>query len=185
MTTKQTIVDIADNLVRDKGYNAFSFKDIANEMGIKTASIHYHFPTKSDLGLAVIEVHFQRFEAMKSALENQPPLLKLEGFLSLYSDIRAANKVCLVGSLATDLNTVDGNIKQELKLFSQMVLEWVTKILEEGKQQNEFQYTISSRAKALMIITNILAIVQLARLTEENDFELIRSAIIQDLYPNK
>src|SRR5690242_7158071 len=51
------ILDIAENLIQTQGYNAFSFRDIAEAAGIKTSSIHYYFPAKADLGKAVVARH--------------------------------------------------------------------------------------------------------------------------------
>ncbi|ASS49487.1 MAG: TetR family transcriptional regulator [Candidatus Fluviicola riflensis] len=185
MTTREIIIDTADQLIRSNGFNAFSFKDISNKIGIKTASIHYHFPTKSDLGVATINEHIQRFEHLKKEFANKSPLQKLNGFLSIYSQIKSENKVCLVGSLATDLNTVDDSIKIELKKFAELVLLWVTEILTEGEKQKVFEFQHTPRTKALLIITNILAIVQLSRLTKTEDFEIVKEAIIKDLRPHK
>ncbi len=185
MTTRESIIDTADHLIRSNGFNAFSFKDIANKIGIKTASIHYHFPTKSDLAVATIKEHLERFEHLKNELVNKSPLQKLNGFLSIYTQIKSENKVCLVGSLATDLNTVDDNIKSELKNFAELVLLWVTEILTEGKKQKVFEFQNTARTKALLIITNVLAIVQLSRLTKAEDFEIVKEAIIKDLRPHK
>lgn len=54
MPDNQTkIIDAAENRVRSGGYNRFSFRDIADEVGIKSSSVYYHFPTKEDLTLAV------------------------------------------------------------------------------------------------------------------------------------
>lgn len=185
MTTRETIVDTADQLIRSNGFNAFSFKDISNKIGIKTASIHYHFPTKSDLGVATIKEQSKRFEQLKVKLSTKSPLIKLEEFLSIYSQIKSQNKVCLVGSLATDLNTVDNNVKNELKDFVEIVLNWVTEILADGKKQKIFEFQSTPRTKAIMIITNILAIVQLSRLTNDEDFEIVKETILQELRPNK
>ena len=53
--TRMEIIDLAERLVRVRGYNGFSYRDLAEQIGIKTASIHYHFPTKADLGEAMVE----------------------------------------------------------------------------------------------------------------------------------
>ena len=185
MTTRESIIETADVLIRSKGFNAFSFKDISNSIGIKTASIHYHFPTKSDLGVATVKEHIKRFEGLKKELSNASPLLKLQGFLSIYSRAKSENKVCIVGSLATDLNTVDEPIKKELKDFAELVLAWVSEILADGSQQKIFEFQSTPRVKALMIITNILAIVQLSRLTKDEDFEIVRENILTELEPKK
>lgn len=185
MTTREVIVDKADQYIRNKGYNAFSFKDISNDIGIKTASIHYHFPTKSDLGVATIKEHIARCEALQERVANESPLVKLEAFLDVQAQIKKENKVCIVGSLATDLNTLDDSIKAELEKFAQLVLTWVTEILIEGKELKIFDFEMLPRTKAIMIITNMVAIVQLSRLTNDSDFDLVRETILTELRPKK
>ncbi len=185
MSTKQIIIETADHLIRSNGFNAFSFSDISDKIGIKTSSIHYHFPSKSDLGVATIKEHIRRFEALQAELKNKSPLIKLKGFLAIYSQVKSENKVCLVGSLATDLNTVDEPIKKELKIFAALVLDWMTQVLAEGKKQKIFEFTSTPRTKALMVITNILAIIQLSRLTGPQDFEVVKETILKDLKPKK
>lgn len=185
MTTREVIVDKADQYIRNKGYNGFSFKDISNDIGIKTASIHYHFPTKSDLGVATIKEHITRCEALKKKVANKSPLTKLEAFLEVQAQIKKENKVCIVGSLATDLNTLDDAIKTELQGFAQIVISWLTEILIEGKKLNIFDFEMLPRTKAIMIITNMVAIVQLSRLTNDDDFELVRETILTELRPKK
>lgn len=181
MTTRDSIIILADNLIRAKGYNAFSFNDLAREIGIKTASIHYHFPTKSDLGVAIIKEHVSRFEKLRKELQDKDPIKKLEGFFSIYTKIQSEDKVCLVGSLATDLHTVDVTVQKELKAMATMILEWVTEILKEGKTKKVFYFKESPRTKALMIITNMLAIVQLCRLTSAADFSTVKETILKEL----
>ncbi|TPG38444.1 TetR/AcrR family transcriptional regulator [Flavobacterium pectinovorum] len=185
MTTREVIIDKADQFIRDKGYNAFSFKDISNDIGIKTASIHYHFPTKSDLGVATIKEHIARYEGLKQNVANASPLTKLEAFLAVHTQIKYENKVCIVGSLATDLNTLDESIKDELKIFAQLIIDWITEILTEGLEQKIFDFQMAPRTKAIMIITNMVAIVQLSRLTDQNDFELVKQTILTELRPQK
>jgi AcrR family transcriptional regulator len=185
MTTRETIIDKADQLIRNKGYNAFSFKDISNDIGIKTASIHYHFPTKSDLGVATIKEHIERYENLKKKVANENPLVKLEAFLAVHTQIKLENKVCIVGSLATDLNTLDDAIKTELQTFAKLVIEWITEFLTEGKELKIFDFETAPRTKALMIITNMVAIVQLSRLTGQSDFETVKETILTELRPKK
>ncbi|KFF10835.1 TetR/AcrR family transcriptional regulator [Flavobacterium hydatis] len=185
MTTREAIIDKADQLIREKGYNAFSFKDISNDIGIKTASIHYHFPAKSDLGVATIKEHIERYETLKKKVANQSPLIKLEAFLAIHTQIKQENKVCIVGSLATDLNTLDETIKSELQIFAALVINWLTEVLTEGKELKIFDFESSPRTKALMIITNMVAIVQLSRLTNENDFVIVKETILKELKSKK
>jgi len=181
MSKRTEIIQLADNLIRQKGYNAFSFYEISDKIGIKTASIHYHFPTKSDLGVAVIDQHMQNLNEMTETLHTKSPLEKLDKFFSIYANIKKENNVCLVGSLATDFQTLDPKVQHRLKSFSSLILDWVSEFLEEGKNDNVFEFEGPSRTKALMIISNMLAIVQLSRLTDDNVFKTVKESIKQDI----
>ncbi|GAA4463862.1 TetR/AcrR family transcriptional regulator [Nemorincola caseinilytica] len=181
MTTRDTIIAAADKYIREIGYNAFSYKDISNSVGIRTASIHYYFPAKSDLGVATIQYHMAQLEAIQQELANAAPLDRLLWFLQNYSRINAENKVCLVGALSTAFNTLDEPIQQELRLFAESVLNWITGILADGQREGTFHFGTAPRTKAMMVITNMLAIVQLARLTGAADIERVQKAIIEEL----
>jgi hypothetical protein len=105
----------------------------------------------------------------------------LDKFLAIYSAIKYENKVCLVGSLAPDFNTLDEKVQGKLKIFSEAVIDWVSNFLEEGRNSNVFQFEGKSRTKAILIITNMLAIVQLSRLTSDQDFETIKYTVKKEL----
>ncbi|MGF7231418.1 TetR/AcrR family transcriptional regulator [Arachidicoccus sp.] len=181
MTTREQIIQSADKLIREKGYNAFSFSDISNVVGIKKASIHYHFPQKSDLGTAVINEHILGLKNTINKYKGKSPVEKFEKFISVYSEAKTENKICIVGSVASDLNTIEENMKSKIKEFTNLVLDWVTFFLEEGRERNVFYFGGEGRDKALMIITNMLAIVQLSRVTGEKDFKIVTSKIKEDL----
>jgi|SRR5690606_2731552 len=181
MSKREEIIQLADTLIRQKGYNAFSFYEISDKVGIKTASIHYHFPAKSDLGIAVVDLHIKNLNGLIENLKSKSPTEKLAKFFSIYSNIQKESKVCLVGSLATDFNTLESKLQDKLKEFSELMLGWVSSFLEEGKGQKVFQFESLPRTKALMIITNMLASVQLIRLTNTDDFKKIKENITNDL----
>jgi len=181
MTTREHIINTADALIRDKGYNAFSFVDIAQVVGIKKPSVHHHFPRKTDLGIAVIELHIRSLENVKQECRGKTATEKLDRFFSIYTDIKYQNKVCIVGSLSTDYNTLEPEIQEKLKEFSDAFLAWVTDILKDGKQAGIFHFDESPRTRAVLIIAGMMAIVKLSRLTGEKDFNLIKKTIRQNL----
>jgi len=181
MSKREEIIQFADTLIRQKGFNAFSFYEISDKVGIKTASIHYHFPKKSDLGVAVIDQYITNLKEIKEYYRSKPANEKLNKFFSIYYNIQKENKVCIVGSLATDFNTLDSKVQDKLKEFSELMLDWVSGFLEEGRNENLFEFYGKPRNRALMIISNMLAIVQLTRLTNDNDFEVVKSTIKSDL----
>lgn len=181
MDTKSEIIRIGDALIREKGYNAFSFSDISRQLKIKNASVHYHFPNKTSLGISIVRQHISQLELLKQKSAARGPLEQLNAFLSIYSTAKSDNKICLVGSLATDLYTVEEEIQEELKILVNGILRWVIEILNEGRSKKKFHFEIPARTKALLIITNMLAAVQITRLTNDEDFQQIKKAIIKDL----
>ncbi|MFN8438543.1 MAG: TetR/AcrR family transcriptional regulator [Cytophagales bacterium] len=185
MSTKEILISAADDLIRSKGYNAFSFKDLSVQVGIKTASIHYYFPTKTDLGVAIVQEHLRRFVVFEKNVATLNSLQKIECFLEIYQDIKNEHKICIVGSLATDFYTVEEPIKQELKIFTDTVLLWLTHVLEHGRDMGEIYLKTNPRTQALLLITNVLAVVQLSRLTSDEDFRIVKEAILDELKINK
>jgi len=181
MSKREEIIRRADTLIREKGYNAFSFYDIAAQVGIKTASVHYHFPTKTDLGIAVVDWQTTQLQSQIDALKGRSPRENLDGFLSIYDRIQKEDKVCIVGSLAPDFNTLDSKLQQRLKGFSAALLAWVGQFLEAGKKEKVFIFVGSPRTRALMIITSMMAAVQICRLTDPVDYGHIKKNIINDL----
>ena len=183
MSTRESIIQLADQLIRDKGYNAFSFYDIAKSLGIKNASIHYYFPGKTQLGIAVIQEHSRRFNVMKEAVAGKHPAEKLKVFAATYGATRQEERICIVGSLASDLHTLEPGTGQQLALYAQEVLGWVEAVLEEGRNLGYFTFAVPARTKALLIITNLSGALQLTRLTGAQDFYTIAETIIQELGP--
>lgn len=181
MTTKENLLKLANDLILEKGFNGFSFYDLAKTLDIKTASIHYHFPSKTDLGIAVIRQQSESFIALQAANEKKDPVTKLEAFFSMYSRHKSKGTVCLVGSLCTDLYAIDPVLEEALTPLVESILDWVTNILKEGKRKGVFHFSAAPRTKALLIITNMLGILQVSRITGKTDFNEVRTAILKEL----
>ncbi len=183
MSTKSEIIRLGDAFIKEKGFNGFSFSDISKKLGIKNASIHYYFPTKSDLGVAIINDELDRLHNAINEVNDKDPDEQLRKFLSIYISIKDQNNICIVGSLASDLSTLDEYMAAHLKILVTTILNWVTAILQNGLNKGTFKFEIAPRTKALLIITNMLASLQLTRLTAPEDFETIHNTILKELKP--
>ncbi len=179
--TRSKIIRIGDALLRERGYNAFSFSDISRELNIKNASVHYHFPTKTALGLAIIAEYEDRFTVLREKMGNRPVMEKLAAFFNVYIAARKKDRICLVGALATDFYTVDEEVQEALNGMVQQVLNWLICILEEGKTAGLFFFDLPVRTKALMITTNMIAALQLTRITGKKDFKEIKQTLVNEL----
>ena len=105
--TAEEVLDLAETLIQTRGYSAFSYQDIADALGIRKASIHYHFPSKTDLGLAVVDRYAERFGAALDAIAadtKQSSLAMLDHYAAPYLELaKTPDKVCLCGALAGEM----------------------------------------------------------------------------------
>ena len=85
--TAEQILDLAETLIQTRGYSAFSYQDIADDLGIRKASIHYHFPSKTDLGVAVVDRYMARLDDALTAIaddQSQSSMTMLDFYVQPY-----------------------------------------------------------------------------------------------------
>ena len=172
--TKKQILDLAENFLLDCGYNGFSYKDISGALCIKNASIHYHFPKKSDLGVAIIQRASGRFEKWTQlmAKKNVRYSRKLGDFCRIFKRyIENDQQVCLGGALETDFKTLPEEMQQETRAFISTMLLWLGKILAEGRSKGEFKFSGNPKDLALLIISSLQGAIQIVRVTAPSSFD--------------
>lgn len=182
--TRKEITDLGEELIRSRGYHAFSYHDIASRLSVKNAAIHYYFPLKEDLGVEVVRTNIEKFELLLAdqqfnSLDHwQRLIIFIEEIFGKYlSD----GRVCLVGALSTEFPVLPESMQEEFKRMTSRIRDWLKNLLEEGKQKNYFSFDTSADTKALMIITNLIAGLQLARVMGKSDFQLIKDGILNGL----
>jgi len=134
--TREQLEDRAEDYIRSGGFSSFSFRDLAKDLGIKSASVHYHFPTKSDLGTAVANRYNQRF---KDALpdpdaSNQSTDELIRHYIRMFhSEMMQANKICLCAVLSVERATLSDDMKAALEAFYVLNLDWLTRVFSSQK----------------------------------------------------
>ena len=182
---REKILELGENLIRTKGYNAFSYYDISKELGIKNAAIHYYFPTKANLGTSIVKTNIQRFEEMIGNMN----ILKfnewqqLDALIKIYVKSHREKKLCIVGSMGPDFNTLDDSTKIELIRMTELIMEWLTDLLKRGKDNKTFAFAEEPRQKAAIIFSNLVASLQLSRIMGKFDHKGFYQSIIEDLKP--
>ena len=183
--TRERIMELAEELILTKGYNAFSYQDISSELGIKNAAIHYYFPSKANLGTSIIRNNIQRFDEMVENMQFRKfdEWKQLESFLQVYVKSNREHKICIVGSLGPDFNTLPEASKLEIKKMTEKIIDWLSSILESGRKKGIFKYNGPSGNRALVILTSMVASLQIARVLSKNEFKQVHQAILDDLKP--
>lgn len=181
----QQILEVAENLTQTQGYNAFSYKDISAIVGVKTSSIHYYFPTKADLGKAVVKKHIDSLcNELEQLICNKQLSCKkrLERFIDgivakTYSDQR---KMCLGGMLASDVLTLPEIIQQEVRIFFTRLEDWIKRLLTESISKKEFKLEKKDINNEVLLIFSLLeGALLLARLfQDEGHLAVARKHII-------
>src|SRR5688572_2738685 len=112
--TSQRILDIAERLVQTRGYNGFSYADIAEAMQVTKASLHYHFRSKADLGAELIERYERNFLAALAQIDREAKDAadKLRRYAAIYGGVLRANRMCLCGMLAAEFGTLPKPMKE-------------------------------------------------------------------------
>lgn len=151
------ILDVAESHMRKGGFDAVSFRDLATAVGVKSASVHYHFPQKTDLGQAVVARYRQRVtDALGDPATGASPVKKLDQLFTVYSAaLNEGDSVCLCCMLGAESRYLPANVADEVALFFQSMTGWtrdaLTAELPKGKASILAAHIISALQGAMVL----------------------------------
>jgi TetR/AcrR family transcriptional repressor of nem operon len=163
--TPSQILDVAERLAQIRGFNGFSYADVAAELHITKAALHYHFATKAELGEALMERYAARFAEALAAVDTnvtEAPA-KLDAYAGLYLDVLRNQRMCLCGMLAAEYQTLPGRMQQAVIRFLDDNEAWLTTVLERGRRDSSLSFTGPAREAAQMIVSSLEGAMLLAR----------------------
>jgi TetR/AcrR family transcriptional repressor of nem operon len=163
--TAERILDSAERLVQTRGYNGFSYADVAQELGITKASLHYHFAGKAELGEALIGRYAARFaEALEQidAGGGDAPT-KLAAYARIYGDVLREKRMCLCGMLAADYDTLPERMRAVVVRFFDDNEAWLTDVFEQGQAEGSLQLDGSAREAAQTLVGGLEGALLIAR----------------------
>ncbi len=173
----EQILDIAERMTRAGGYGGFSFRDIANEVGIKSASVHYHFPTKEDLGAAMAERYTDRFvESLGDPRdENRTTQDKLDAYAAAFRHALVEDDLmCLCGVLGAEISGLPERVAQEAQRFFDRNRDWLAAVYEADPS---FASDEAREAAALAMIAKLEGAMLVARAMDDKTvFDRVMSA---------
>lgn len=167
--TPTRILDIAEELVQNRGFNGFSYADIAAAMAITKPALYYHFPSKSELGIALVRRYEQRFFDALSTVSDRDAPAKLEHYAGLYAGVLRAQRMCLCGMLAAEYSTLSEPMQQAVIRFFERNEAWLGEVLIQGQREGTLAFAGSPPEKAHLIISCLEGAMLVARL--HGDFE--------------
>lgn len=154
--TKKEILDAAQLLCQRVGHRGFSFRDLAASLGIKSASVHHHFPSKDQLLQAMVIRYRENFAVRLGEISLSSPsapiairafVKELEALLSNHA------RICLCGMLTAESEALSDEVKEELRQFFQAASTWLGGVLDSGRDCGELTFSGDSKSSALSIIS--------------------------------
>jgi len=163
--TAERILDVAEALVQSRGFNGFSYADVAESLGISKAALHYHFPGKAELGEALIARYASRFGDALVAVDRDEPdgPAKLRAYARLYADVFQDDRMCLCGMLAADYATLPDPMRERVVRFFDDNERWLARVLEAGRSDGTLRFHGSSRSVARTLVGGLEGAMLVAR----------------------
>lgn len=156
------ILDAAERMARTGGYNGFSFREIAKAVGIKAASVHYHFPGKDDLGAAVARRYTDRFlDALGAPDDPAAPEELLAAYVALYRNALAGEGLmCLCGIFGAEIAALPAPVANEARTFFERNVDWLDRLFARAHPGTD---PARCRAAALRTVATLEGAMILAR----------------------
>lgn len=169
--TADQILDLAQNLIQTRGYSAFSYADIAATLGIRKASIHYHFPSKTALGVAVVDRYTARFAAALAAIaadDERSSMSILDYYTEPYLQFaKSPDMVCLSGALAGEMMALPPELRTRVDRFFKEHQAWLAGILKRGAERGEFRLAATPAKTARLILGALQGALLVKRTTQD------------------
>jgi TetR/AcrR family transcriptional repressor of nem operon len=163
--TASRILDVAERLVQTCGFNGFSYADIAAELQISKAALHYHFASKAALGEALIARYASRFMAALASLDTADGTARarLDSYAGLYLQVLRNGQMCLCGMLAAEYQTLPQPMRNAVIGFFDQNESWLENVLEQGRADGSLRYAASAQDTARMIVAGLEGSMLVAR----------------------
>jgi TetR/AcrR family transcriptional repressor of nem operon len=181
--TSEEILNAAEELLQRRGYNAFSYQHIAVQLGVRNAAIHYHFPAKEDLGVALVRRYQTRFrEWIADTARQDCAWGRLQAYFRTYNDFLLADgKCCPGGMLGAEFHAIPEAMREQARTLMGEHYDWLVKTLELGRAQGAMRYAGRAEDKAVEIGAALQGALQIARLAGPERFHQVLAQISLEL----
>jgi TetR/AcrR family transcriptional repressor of nem operon len=163
--TAQRILDVASRLVQTRGFNGFSYAHIAAELGVTKASLHYHYPSKAELGQRLIERYERNFATALARVEAETAdaFERLSRYVRIYAEVLGNEQMCLCGMLAAEHGTLPAPMRRSLQHYFDYNEVWLAGVLERGRRDGRLRFEGAPRELAALLLGALEGAMMMAR----------------------
>ncbi|SHH07663.1 transcriptional regulator, TetR family [Hydrocarboniphaga daqingensis] len=183
--TREEILVAAEELLLRRGFNGFSYQHIAVRLGIRNAAIHYHFPTKEDLGVALVRRYRLRFLAWTDeAAQCASAFDRLVAYFQTYVDhLDGRLQICPVGIFGAEFDAIPDRMQREAQMMMRDVYEWMVRTLHDGLGDRSVVFSGDAHDKAMEMAAAMQGALQFASIAGRERFEQVFRQITLELRP--
>ncbi|TNV12503.1 TetR/AcrR family transcriptional regulator [Buttiauxella sp. B2] len=182
MSTRDKLLELANTLIQKNGYEGFSYADLARELGIRKASIHHHFPAKSDLGLAYCESKREAFSVLEAQILALPAgPAQLQAYLEAFSGCARDDEMCGVYAMLSDSNLFPPELKTAVSELAGYELRILADILQRGRDAGTLTFSTSARDMAMIVCNALKGALLLNRTPPHDACDHTVKALMQQL----
>ena len=155
--TRAELLREAETLIRGRGYSGFSYADLSDLVGIRKASIHHHFPTKTDLAVALLAAYRSRYAAGLDAIvaASDDCLARIDAYALFYLQGVERGLGCLCAALAAELDSLPDGLRRDLAAFFESHITWLEGVLRDGLANGTVRSDLDAPTTARMIIATL------------------------------
>lgn len=165
---REELLDVAQELAQTRGVTEFSYADLAERVGIRSASIHHHFAKKEDLLAEIARRYRSRFNAdLRELEERSTQTQQLEGYRDLFAAAAVEGKLCLCGAAAAEWSAIGDATKQEVLSFFTEQRHWLRTVISRGIDANEFAADLDPEKEADLVLSSLEGALLLARVEQD------------------
>lgn len=182
--TREAILCCAEQLLQARGFNGFSYQHIAAQLKIRPAAVHYHFPSKDDLGVALVRRYREQFQAWAREHElADDPRQRLLAYFGIYLRHLESEdcRLCPGGVLGTEYLTLTDTIRDEARVMVGEIYNWLVKVLEDGRNARVLRFDGDAYDKAVQIAAALQGGLQIARLSGSRRFRQLLAQLTLEL----
>ena len=181
--TQERILDLAQQYIQERGYNGFSFRDLASCVGVKSSSIHYYYANKTHLALAVTSRYRKNFAAATAQLREEIPSAPdlLKAYAKIFkSTLEDGKKVCLCVMLASDRDSVEDSVTDQVRAFFADQYRWLSGVITNGISQGTIRDNIRPDDFAVLFFSALEGAMMVANAKGNSaDIELVANQMIE------
>lgn len=179
--TREQMIELAGHFIRQKGFHGFSYADISEAMDVRNAAVHYHFPSKSDLGEAVIDAELDKIGRARRACRDLPPGEQLRQLVTIFYLHCERRELCLNGALSPDYYTFTPSMQEMVKQMCAANLDWAGECLEKGRSEGQMHFEGTAADRAMLLMSTLLSSLLLSRVLTAEVFARTLDQLLQDM----